>query len=73
MDKTTALLTGFIIACISGVILFALNKTGTGQATASVANSYMTGAFGVITGGSIALPIGYAIGKKGGTDEPEAE
>jgi hypothetical protein len=72
MDKTTAILTGFIVACISIIVYFAIINMGSdSQSAASVINSYMTGAFGIVTGGSIALPIGYAIGKKEGTDEPK--
>jgi multisubunit Na+/H+ antiporter MnhB subunit len=59
MDKITAILTGFIILCVSLVVCISLWKPG----AESVVNTYLAGAFGIVSGGSIALPVGYAIGK----------
>jgi len=67
MDKLTALLTGFIILCVSVVVCIALWKPG----TEGMINTYLAGAFGIISGGSIALPVGYAIGKKEQTEPPK--
>jgi len=65
MEKTTAIVTCFIIACVSGVVLYGINTLGI--VCEPVLQSYMTGAFGVITGGA----IGYTMGKtkKGEQDE----
>ena len=67
MDKLTACLTGFIVLCVTIIVGMVVYKALSGAD--SVVNSYMTGAFGVITGGSIALPIGYSMGKKSKGDE----
>lgn len=67
MDKLTAFLTAFIVLCVTIIVGIAIYELSTGAD--AVVNSYMTGAFGVITGGSIALPIGYSLGKKVKDDE----
>lgn len=69
MDKTTAFLTGFIVLCVSTVVMYGIYKLGANGAE-PVLQSYMTGAYGIVAGGSIALPVGYALGKK---TEPKGE
>lgn len=59
MDKITACLTGFIVFCVSIIVGIAVFHPGTD----SMVNTYLAGAFGIISGGTIALPVGYAIGK----------
>ena len=68
MDRTTAFLTGFIVFCVSAVVLYGVYVLRA-NGSEPVIQSYMTGAFGIITGGAIALPVGYAIGKKKGEKE----
>ena len=70
MDKTTAFLTGFIVFCVSAVVLYGVYVLRTNGAE-PVIQSYMTGAFGIVAGGAIALPVGYALGKKKGDEDEE--
>lgn len=68
MDKITAFLTGFIVFCVSAVVLYGVSVLKA-QGAEPVIQSYMTGAFGIVAGGTIALPVGYAMGKKKGEKE----
>ena len=66
MDTRTAVLAGFVIFCLCGLVAYFVHIAGVKAETSILA--LMTGVFGLITGGG----AGYVAGKsKGGADDSE--